>query len=72
MCALSAVDGSPCCGSSELLVDILRNKWKFDGLVTSDCWGIDDFLPKHHNADPDSASAAIDGVTHGLNLLNQI
>ncbi|MEI9957335.1 MAG: glycoside hydrolase family 3 N-terminal domain-containing protein [Ferruginibacter sp.] len=44
MCAYNAFKKQPCCGSDELMTDILRNKWKFTGYVTSDCWAIDDFL----------------------------
>ncbi len=39
--------GEPCCGSKLLLVDILREKWGFDGHVTSDCWAIKDFHEFH-------------------------
>jgi beta-glucosidase len=66
MCAYNSFEGKPCCGSTELLGDILRNKWKFEGLVVSDCWAIRDFLSGGHNADPDNASAAADAVVHGL------
>uniref|UniRef100_S0DE93 Glycoside hydrolase family 3 protein n=1 Tax=termite gut metagenome TaxID=433724 RepID=S0DE93_9ZZZZ len=39
--------GEPCCGSRLLLHDILREKWGFDGHVTSDCWAIKDFHEFH-------------------------
>ncbi|MEO7049777.1 MAG: glycoside hydrolase family 3 N-terminal domain-containing protein, partial [Ferruginibacter sp.] len=42
MCAYNSINKQPCCGSDLLMVDILRNQWKFTGYVTSDCWGIDD------------------------------
>lgn len=37
----------PCCGSELLLKKILRDKWKFDGHVVSDCWAIQDFHQFH-------------------------
>ena len=43
MCAYNRFEGKPCCGSDRLLQQILREEWKFDGLVTSDCWAVDDF-----------------------------
>ena len=43
MCAYQRYDGEPCCGSNRLLQQILRNEWGFEGLVTSDCWAVDDF-----------------------------
>lgn len=67
MCAYNAFKGQPCCGSDELMIDILRNKWKFTGYVTSDCWAIDDFF-KNHKTHPDAASASADAVWHGTDL----
>ena len=43
MGAYNRTNGEPCCGSKTLLTDILRNTWKFDGHVVSDCWAIKDF-----------------------------
>lgn len=67
MCAYNAYKGQPCCGSDELMVDILRNRWKFNGYVTSDCWAIDDFF-KNHKTHPDAASASADAVLHGTDI----
>ena len=54
-------NGEPACGSKTLLVDILRNKWQFEGHVTSDCWAIRDFHEHHHVTDtaPESAALAL-------------
>ncbi len=67
MCAYNAFRGQPCCGSDLLMVDILRNQWKFTGYVTSDCWAIDDFY-KNHKTHPDAASASADAVMHGTDI----
>jgi len=67
MCAYNAVNNQPCCASDLLMNDILRNKWKFNGYVTSDCWGIDDFF-KYHKTHKDSVSAAVDAVMHGTDI----
>ncbi|MCQ2250798.1 MAG: glycoside hydrolase family 3 C-terminal domain-containing protein [Bacteroidales bacterium] len=49
MCAYHAMDGEPCCGSSRYLGTILREQLGFKGLVTSDCWAVNDFYtPGHH------------------------
>ncbi|NLD20879.1 MAG: glycosyl hydrolase, partial [Bacteroidales bacterium] len=40
MCAYNAFEGDPCCGSEKLLIDILRNKWGFEGLVVTDCGAV--------------------------------
>jgi beta-glucosidase len=67
MCAYNAFQGQPCCGSDPLMVDILRNRWKFNGYVTSDCWAIDDFF-KNHKTHPDAATASADAVLHGTDI----
>lgn len=67
MCAYNAYKGQPCCGSDELMTDILRNRWKYTGYVTSDCWAIDDFF-KNHKTHPDAASASADAVLHGTDI----
>jgi beta-glucosidase len=67
MCAYNAYKGQPCCGSDPLMIDILRNRWKFNGYVTSDCWAIDDFF-KNHKTHPDAASASADAVMHGTDI----
>jgi beta-glucosidase len=64
MCAYNAFYGQPCCGSDLLMNDILKNQWKFDGYVTSDCGAIRDFY-KTHLTHPDAAAAAADAVLHG-------
>lgn len=67
MCAYNAYAGKPCCGSDLLMQDILRNKWKFTGYVTSDCGAIDDFY-KTHKTHPNAISAAADAVYNGTDV----
>ena len=67
MCAYNAYAGQPCCGNDQLMVNILRNDWKFTGYVTSDCGAIDDFWQQHKTS-PDAESAATDAVLHGTDV----
>jgi beta-glucosidase len=67
MCAYNAFKAQPCCGSDQLMVDILRNRWKFTGYVTSDCWAIDDFF-KNHKTHPNAEAASADAVFHGTDV----
>lgn len=67
MCAYNALRKKPCCGNSELMVDILRRQWKFTGYVTSDCWGLDDFF-KYHKTHKTAEDAAIDAVINSTDL----
>ncbi len=48
MGAYNRTNGEPCCASQLLLIDILRNAWKFQGHVVSDCWAIKDIHEGHH------------------------
>ncbi|MFI3292412.1 MAG: glycoside hydrolase family 3 C-terminal domain-containing protein [Rikenellaceae bacterium] len=67
MCAYNRYMGAPCCGDPVLMVDILREQWGFDGYVTSDCWGIDDFY-KHHKTHETPASASAAATLAGTDL----
>jgi len=67
MCAYNAFRKAPCCGSDELMVDILRKQWNFTGYVTSDCGGIDDFF-KQHKTHANATDASADAVFHGTDI----
>lgn len=71
MCAYNAYNGQPCCGSDNLLTQILRNEWGYKGLVVSDCGAIRDFYdgrPGFHNVFPDAASASANAVLSGTDV----
>lgn len=67
MCAYNRFEGIPCCGNNELLQDILRNQWKFDGYVTSDCWAVSDFA-QYHKTHGNDTEAVADAVLSGTDL----
>ena len=60
MSAYNAVNGIPCGANHELLIDILRNEWGFDGFVTSDCGAIDNIYQRHHYV---STAAEASGIS---------
>lgn len=69
MCAYNRFEGEPCCGSSQLMVKILREDWGFNGVVVADCGAINDFYREDaHATHPDSASAAAQAVLNGTDL----
>ncbi len=69
MCAYQRFEGKPCCTSDRLLIDILRNKWGYDGLVVTDCDAINNFFNKgQHETHKDPLSATVDAVLHGTDL----
>ena len=58
MCAYQRLDDDPCCGSTRLLQQILRDEWGFQYLVVSDCGAVSDFYTSHKSSSsPITASA---------------
>jgi beta-glucosidase len=56
------------CSASHLLLDqILRDEWKFEGYVVSDCWAIRDFHTHHKVTQTPAESAAL-AVKAGCDL----
>ena len=47
MGAYNRLNGEPCCASRQLLSDILRGKWGFEGYITSDCGALKDMITGH-------------------------
>ncbi|MDD3338658.1 MAG: glycoside hydrolase family 3 N-terminal domain-containing protein [Lachnospiraceae bacterium] len=45
------LDGVPCGASKELLTDILKKQWGFEGLVVSDYFAINQIFDYHHMAE---------------------
>jgi beta-glucosidase len=56
----------PCC-ANPILYGILRNEWKFQGYIVSDCWAISDFY-KYTKVAKDAAEAAAMAVKAGTDL----
>ena len=64
MCAYNAIDGEPACANKMLLQEHLRNAWKFNGYVTSDCGAVDDIANGHKFA-ANLEQASVDAVEAG-------
>lgn len=67
MGAYNRTNGEPCCGSNYLLKEVLRDEWKFDGHVVSDCWAVKDFHEFHKVTDGPVESVAL-AVNMGCDL----
>jgi beta-glucosidase len=67
MCAYNRTFGKPCCGSSYLLSELLRNRWGFKGYITTDCDAITNFY-KYHGAATDEAGACALAIKSGVSL----
>ncbi|MEY2937084.1 MAG: hypothetical protein RL033_7833, partial [Pseudomonadota bacterium] len=67
MSAYNRTNGEPCSSSKALLVDILREEWKFQGYVVSDCWAVKDIHENHKVVETPEESAR-DAVKAGCDL----
>ncbi len=67
MCAYNRTNDEACCGSSTLLLDILRDSWGFEGHILTDCGALRD-LYEGHGLVADPAEAAALALKNGVNL----
>jgi beta-glucosidase len=67
MCAYNRTNGIPCCSSTFLLQETLRDDWGFDGHVVSDCGAVND-LHKGHKVTKDAAESAAATLKAGTDL----
>jgi beta-glucosidase len=67
MNAYHEIDGIPCGASEELLTDILRKEWGFDGVVVSDYFAIAQLETIHHIAANKSDAAGL-SLRAGLDI----
>jgi beta-glucosidase len=65
MCAYNRVNGEPACASQSLLVKTLRQDWKFNGYVVSDCDAVVD-ISAHHKFAVDAAAGAAAAIKAGV------
>jgi beta-glucosidase len=65
MCAYNRVNGEPACASHSLLVKTLREDWKFNGYVVSDCDAVVDIHANHKYA-PDAPAGAAAALKAGV------
>jgi beta-glucosidase len=67
MCVYNSVNGAPGCASADLLQKRLRDEWRFQGYVVSDCGAVDDIY-RNHKYTPTLGGAAVAAVKAGTDL----
>lgn len=67
MGAYNRTNGEPCCASSLLLEDILREQWKFTGHVVSDCGAVSD-IHNGHKLTRDAVESAAVALKAGCDM----
>ncbi|MDB4868180.1 MAG: beta-glucosidase [Cohnella sp.] len=67
MPAYNEIDGIPCTVHTELLGEVLRKRWGFEGMVITDCGAID-MLASGHDVAADGMEAAVQAVEAGIDM----
>ncbi len=67
MNAYNEVDGVPCTASRELLTELLRGEWGFDGCVVSDYFAVRQ-LDSYHHLVADGPEAAATALVAGIDV----
>jgi len=67
MCAYNSYEGQPACAHEELLGEILRKRWGFEGYVVSDCGAITNIWRDHKYRKTPAEAAAV-AVQRGCDL----
>ena len=65
MNAYHEIDGIPCGASEELLTKILREEWRFEGILVSDYFAVDSLQSYHRIADGKAGAAKL-ALTAGI------
>jgi beta-glucosidase len=68
MCSYNRIDGVPACANPKFLTQILRDDWKFQGYVVTDCGAVNDFV-KGHRYSPDGEHAVVSALKAGVDVL---
>ena len=67
MGAYNRTNDEPCCSSSSLLKDYLRDQWQFEGHVVSDCGAVSD-IHNGHKVTHDAAESAALALKAGCDM----
>lgn len=67
MCAYNALHGVPACASAALLNERVRARWRFGGMIVSDCDAVG-YIESFHNYRLDLPSAAAAALRAGTDL----
>lgn len=67
MASYNEIDGIPSHANVDLLQNILRDEWGFDGVVVSDYFAINELMTRHHLTE-DKAGAALLALAAGVDV----
>eukprot|EP00039_Didymoeca_costata_P022768 m.347311 g.347311 ORF g.347311 m.347311 type:complete len:878 (+) comp32340_c0_seq1:121-2754(+) len=67
MCSYNALNGIPTCANSEILTELARNTFGFEGYITGDCGAAGDVFTAHHYGNT-AAEAAAASMKAGMDV----
>ncbi|KAK6156888.1 hypothetical protein DH2020_011136 [Rehmannia glutinosa] len=67
MCSYNQVNGKPTCGDPDLLAGVIRDEWKLNGYIVSDCDSLKVMFENQHYTKTPEETAAL-AVNSGLDL----
>lgn len=67
MASYNEIDGIPSHSNVDLLQNILRGEWGFDGVIVSDYFAISELIARHHLA-ADKSEAALMAIAAGVDV----
>lgn len=59
MCSYNAINGIPACADTNLLTDLARKQWGFNGYITGDCGAVDCVQNNHHYTNNPNDTCAV-------------
>ncbi|KAK1359288.1 Beta-xylosidase/alpha-L-arabinofuranosidase 1 [Heracleum sosnowskyi] len=59
MCSYNQVDGKPNCANADLLTGVIRDEWKLNGYISSDCDSLEVMFDEQHYTRTPEETAAI-------------
>lgn len=59
MCSYNAVNGVPACANNFLMNEVARDRWGWEGWITSDCGAVSGIFDNHHYVQNHSAQVAV-------------
>ncbi|XVF40841.1 hypothetical protein PTKIN_Ptkin01aG0148800 [Pterospermum kingtungense] len=68
MCSYNRVNGIPTCADPILLKEIVREQWKFNGYIVSDCDSIQEIVERHKWLNDTAEEAVAHTLKAGLDL----
>ncbi|XVE90787.1 hypothetical protein DITRI_Ditri20bG0104700 [Diplodiscus trichospermus] len=68
MCSYNRVNGIPTCADPILLKEIIREEWKFNGYIVSDCDSIMEMVERHKWLNDTAEDAVAHALKAGLDL----